>query len=251
MRKFAFAALATSLMATPALADEAIWTGPYAGITAGWNSTLSDSNATLGGNWTSEPSALQSLVATNMSAKQSTNNGNIGAHLGYNFQTGGLVLGAEFEASAIGGKDERTTSPVVYNSSSLNYVFTNKIDPKSLLALKARLGAAIGSSTMIYATGGWAWVDATHSASITSSQNYKKLGELSKTHNGFIVGAGLEHKLDSHLSIRAQYDYTDQGDVSYTTAYLPGSAYTAPAYSETISQDLCMHLVRVGVSYHF
>lgn len=250
MRKFALAALAASAFATPALADEATWTGPYLGITAGWNSTSSDSNATLGGAWASEGTALQTLVSTNLSTKQSTNNGNIGAHLGYNFQTGGLVLGAEFEASAIGGKDVRTTDPVVYNS-SLNYVITNTIDPKSLMAIKARLGAAIGSSTMVYATGGWAWVDANHAAGITSSGNYKKLGELSKTHNGFIIGAGLEHKLDSHLSVRAQYDYTDQGDVSYTTAYLPGSSFTSPVYSETISQDLRMHLIRVGVSYHF
>ena len=253
MRKFAFTAIAASFIATPALADDVNWTGPYAGITAGWNSTSSQSDVTLGGNWANENSALRTLVATNFSTKQHTNNGNIGAHLGYNFQTGGLVLGAEFEASAVGGKAERVTSPVVYNNTSLSYVFANGIDPKSMMALKARLGAVVGGKTMIYATGGLAWVDADYAAGMVSSQSYQKLGGLSKTRHGFIVGGGIEHKLDSHLSIRAEYDYTDQGHVTYATSYLPGSSFAPPTYNytETVSQDLQLHLLRVGVSYHF
>ena len=252
MRKFIFSVLGGMAIATPALADEANWTGPYVGVIAGWNATRSDTAATLGGTWSTEAAATRTAVIDGLAARQSNNNGNIGAILGYNYQTGGIILGLEAGASTIGGSNERITGPISpVGISALNFVFSNKIDPKSLISVKSRLGAAVGSHTMIYATGGWAWVDANHSASITSNGNYKKLGELGKTHNGFIVGAGIEHKLDSHLSIRAQYDYTDQGDVTYATAYLPGSAFTSPAYSETLSQDLRLHLLRVGVSYNF
>lgn len=35
------------------------------------------------------------------------------------------------------------------------------------------------------------------------------------------------------------------------TTYEPGSSFTAPAYTETMNQSLSLHLLRVGVSYHF
>jgi len=256
MRNFAFAALSSMVIATPAFAEDGAWTGLYGGITAGYNAAKSDSTVVLGGQWAAEPTATQTLVTTNFSTKQDVNGGNIGANIGYLYQTGNLVMGLEIEAASIGGNETRS-SGLVTVSANQNYTFTNTIDPKSMVDVKVRLGAAISDKTLIYANAGWAWVSANHSAGVTGAYgllvngNYKKLGDLSKAHNGFIVGLGLEQKLDSHFSIRGQYEYSDQGHVSYTTAYLPNSILTSPAYSETVNQNLRLHLFRVGVSYHY
>jgi opacity protein-like surface antigen len=86
---------------------------------------------------------------------------------------------------------------------------------------------------------------------LLANGNYLKLGLTSKTHNGFIIGGGVEHRISNNFSLRLQYDYTDQGDVSYPTTYLPTSLNTTPAYSETVSQNLRVHLIRVGFNYHF
>jgi len=260
MRKFAFAALATMTVATPAMAEDGSWTGGYGGITAGYNVSKSDSAVTLGGAWTTSAAALQTLVVSNMSVKQQTKGGDIGIALGYQYQTGGVVFGLEAEAAAIGGNAVRSSGTVTY-SAAQNFKFTNTIDPKTMIALKARLGGVVGENTLIYLNGGWAWVSANHAATVTASEltglgllangNYLKQGLTSKTHNGFIIGGGVEHRISNNFSLRLQYDYTDQGDVSYPTTYLPTSLNTTPAYSETVSQNLRVHLIRVGFNYHF
>ncbi|MFC3174307.1 outer membrane protein [Novosphingobium bradum] len=259
MRKFVLASLASMAVATPALADDGSWTGAYGGISAGYSSASSRSEASLGGQWTLMPAAQAAQVTSNLSTKQTTHNGAIGAHIGYNYQTGDVVLGAELEATTLGGSAVRSSGLVTY-SATQNYTFTNSVDPKNLVALKARLGVAMGG-TLAYVAAGWAWVDSYQSAGITGTDlnglgllangSYRKLGENQKTRNGVIVGVGLEQRLSSRFSIRAQYDYTDQGTITYATAYLPNSLNTVPAYTETMNQNLRVHLVRAGVSYHF
>lgn len=260
MRKFAFAALAGMTVATPALAEDGSWTGGYGGITAGYNISKSDSTVTLGGAWTTAPTALQTLVTSNMSAKQQTKGGDIGINFGYLYETGGVVFGVEGEAAAIGGNAIRSSGTVAY-SAAQNFRFTNTIDPKTMIALKARLGGVVSDDTLIYVNAGWAWVSANHATTVTASEltglgllangNYLKQGGTSKTHNGFLVGGGVEHRIATNFSIRLQYEYTDQGDVNYATTYLPTSLNTTPAYSETVNQDLRIHLIRVGFNYHF
>ena len=74
---------------------------------------------------------------------------------------------------------------------------------------------------------------------------------MSVSLDGYIVGGGVEQKLGNRLSARVEYNYTDQGRANYATSYRPGSTFVTPAYNENLSQDLRLHLVRVGVNYHF
>jgi len=256
MRKFAFAALASMTVATPALADEGSWTGLYGGVTAGYNVSKSDSAATVGGTWTTEPAAKQALVTSNLSARQQTKGGDIGINVGYLYQTGALVLGVEGEAVALGGKAINATGTIAYTATE-NYKFTNTIDPKTMIALKARLGAAVGPDTLLYINAGWAWVSANQSATVTgalgllANGNYMKEGATSRTRNGFLIGGGVEQRIAENFSLRLQYEYTDQGDITYNTVALPNSLANMAGYTETINQNLRVHLIRVGANYHF
>lgn len=239
-------------MATPAFAEDEDWTGPYAGVHAGYSTGQSDSDVALSGAWTSESTALQSYVADNFSDRRKPEGFNFGAQLGYNYQTAGnFVIGAEGDFSVLSADDARSTGLVPTTPfPALSYNFGNAVDAKHMFSLRAKAGVAL-DKTLIYATGGWAWVNTEVGATMQSNGGYNKAGTAKKTLDGFIVGGGIEQKLGSKVSARIDYAFTDQGSQVYTTAYQPGSTFTSPVYTETVKQDLKLHLIRVGVNFHF
>lgn len=250
MKKLLLAATVGCMTATPALADDGDWTGAYIGVSVGYTAAKSDSTTALSGAWTSESAGLQSEVVSRYAAAQSVDDVNFGGQIGYNYQTGGAVLGVEVDIAALSGDSVVTRTQASTLFPTLSYTYTNRVDPKSMVALKARAGAAMGN-TLFYAEGGWAFVKADLGADLTSNGGYNKSGRLSKTMDGFILGAGVEHKFSSNVSARLSYNYADLGEESYVNGYNAGSAFVTPAYTETMTQDLRMHLVRVGINFHF
>ena len=213
----------------------------------GYTDAKSDQTVVLGGNWSTESAALQTRVVTDYPTAGRVKDFNYGAQIGYNIQAGNsLVIGLEADVSGLSGKDVQTRT----SSGSPSYTIVNTVDPKVTYGIKGKLGIATGN-TLFYATGGWGWTQADLATDITSSGGYHKISAFSHTFSGYEVGGGLEHRFGSNLSVRAEYVYTDQGDVTYTTGYATGSAFQSPAYSETFTQDLKMHLVRVGFNLHF
>jgi opacity protein-like surface antigen len=253
MRKtLTFAALAACAIATPALAQD--WTGAYAGISGGGSDIKSDQSVVVGGSWASEPQALQDFVTATFPTDGKDQNINYGAQIGYNVQAaGGLVIGVEADVSGLAGKEVTTTGPVPYPPGpTLTYTVTNTLDPKVTYGVKGKLGFAAGDM-MFYATGGWSWTQADIAVDILSNANYHKTAAMSHTFDGWQVGGGIEQRVSPNLSLRLDYAYSDQGDVTYDTAYAAGSAFAPPAfnYTETYTQDFRMHLLRVGINMHF
>ena len=250
MRKFVtLGALAIAAAATPALADDsdASWTGAYVGVNAGYTDAKSDQTVVLGGNWSTESAALQTRVATDYPTASHVKDFNYGGQIGFNVQVGSsLVVGIEADVSGLSGKD----SQIRTSAGAPTYTIANTFDPKVTYGVKGKLGFAAGN-TLFYATGGYGWTQADLATDITSSGGYHKASAFSHTFNGYEVGGGIEHRFGGKLGLRLEYVYTDQGDVTYTTGYVAGSAFVTPAYSETFTQDLRMHLVRVSMNYHF
>ncbi|QIG52898.1 porin family protein [Altererythrobacter sp. BO-6] len=246
------AAAATAVSASPAMAqDDESWTGLYAGVHVGLSEVQSESDVTLGGAWSTETQGLRDFIVANAGADQKEDNVNLGLQLGYNYQTGPVVFGAEIEFSSFEKNHIETRGPLKQTANAAtSYTFSNTVKPESLASAKAKLGLTTGS-TLFYLTGGWAMAEMKFGAGITSSANYLKQGSLKKDTDGFTVGGGIEQRLTRNISARLSYDYTDQGSVNYTTAYRPGSAFTTPAYSETVNQDLKLHFIRLGVNYTF
>ncbi|MGQ7829134.1 outer membrane protein [Altererythrobacter sp. Z27] len=243
---------AAAASASPALAqDDENWTGIYAGVHVGLSEAQSQSDVTLGGNWSTEPQALRDFIVANAGTAQKEDNVNLGLQLGYNYQTGPVVLGVEAEFSSFEKNHSEVRGPLkLTDTATTSYTFSNKAKPESIAAAKVKLGLTTGS-TLFYAAGGWAVAEMKFGAGIASSANYLKEGRLKKDTNGFVIGGGVEQRLTRNLSARLSYDYTDQGSVNYTTAYLPESAFKIPEYSESIDQDLKLHFVRLGVNYKF
>jgi len=242
-------AMSACCIASPALANEdADWTGAYVGIHAGYTSLKTDSAPTLSGQWSAESAALRAEVVDKWSASQSVENMHFGAQLGYNMDVGGVVAGIEGDFTLHNGSDDLVRGPIAAPSPS--YTYGNHIDPKHSFSVRGKLGVPLGKS-LIYAHGGWGWTRAEVAADIVSSGGYTKEGRVTETFDGYIIGGGIEHKVGSNASVRLEYSYADQGDVTYATAYRTGSTFVSPAYNETFTQDLRMHQVRIGLNYHF
>lgn len=250
---FTLSAIAACAIATPSFADEeGDWTGAYVGLSAGYTDAKSDQTVALSGAWTSESAPLQTHVVSFYPNNTKVQDINYGAQLGYNYQTGGgLVLGLEAEVTGLSGSDAAgkplTATPPF---PALSYASSTTFDPKVAYGLKAKLGFASGK-TLFYATGGWGWTNADITMDITSNGGYQKVASISHTFDGYQVGGGIEHKLGSNMSLRLDYTYTDQGDFVFNTAYTPTSTFQTPAYVETFRSDLRMHMIRLGVNFHF
>lgn len=248
-------AISACCIASPALAEvDADWTGAYIGIHAGYTSMKSDSTPTLGDDWiANEPATRRADVISKWSAQQKVENAHFGAQLGYNLDAGGVVVGVEADFTLHNGSDDLVRGPLVDSTSSgLSYTFGNHIDPKYAMSLRGKLGLPLGK-TLVYAHGGWGWTRAEVAADIVSNGGYTKEGRVTETFDGYIIGGGIEHKVGSNASVRLEYSYADQGDVTYATAYRTGSTFAPPTYNytETFTQDLRMHQVRIGLNYHF
>lgn len=151
-----------------------------------------------------------------------------GGHVGYNHQSGNLVLG--IEGTYAGGElDGSTTCLFVLNCArDLNWLGT----------IEGRIGYAFGNS-LVYARGGVAWGELETDVSIFGFN----LVSGSETHTGWTAGFGFEHMFGSNLITRIEYAHVDLGDEVHT---LNGVVGPIP---DTVEAEI--DTLRLGVSFKF
>jgi outer membrane immunogenic protein len=147
-----------------------------------------------------------------------------GVTLGYNFQTGTWVWGAEgdIDMSSIKGT---TTCGVAGTCETKN---------DWLGTARLRLGYAGWNNLLPYITGGAAFGD----IKATSST----FGSASKTKFGYVFGGGLEYAFYSNWSVKAEYLYASLGDFDCGTSC---------GGTPTDSVDFKTSIVRAGLNYRF
>lgn len=185
------------------------WGGFYAGL----NGQLGVGNFTQGGSQVFG-SALGGLG---------------GVTVGYNYQSGQLLIGAEADAgfgsiSGNGNFGRATNSSGVMNG---------------LGTIRARAGYIFNQRLLFYVTGGYAGTVLNGKVSdYAFSPNYL----LNEGHylNGFAVGAGVEYAITTKISIKGEYLFTGFGAHSYFSG-TRDSTYSGANIS----------LIRAGVNYHF
>ena len=175
-----------------------------------------------------------------------------GLQLGYRFQfQNHLVLGFELDYSQLDLDDSRSTGPTpVPSFPFLSYDFSNSIELDDMATLRATLGYAFNNH-LLYATGGWARVDAEATAGVISNGGYNKFGRKADRIDGITWGVGYEYDFGNQWSLRAEYLMTDMDDLRFDTEYQPGSTFVSPSYDESVRQDLDIDLLRIGVNYRF
>lgn len=153
---------------------------------------------------------------------------NTGILAGWNYQMDSFIMGIEGDW-AFGGQVADNDEPAELTELDFNNIAT----------LRARLGWAM-DNTMIYATGGVAFVDSTFSTTDLGGGS----AEDSSWLTGWVIGGGMEHGFSDRISGRLEYSYMDLPDTDYA---LVNGAATADV-SQTFDG---IHTIRVGLSYNF
>jgi outer membrane immunogenic protein len=141
-----------------------------------------------------------------------------GGQIGYNWQ-GVFGLGRSW---VVGVEADFQGSGISDNS------FGDKASLNWFGTVRGRLGYAFGP-TLLYGTGGFAY------------GNVKNSGFGTETQTGYVVGGGVEYKINPSWSVKGEYQFLslDASDLSG-----PG-ALGAPERDTTE-----VHTVRVGLNYH-
>lgn len=151
-----------------------------------------------------------------------------GATVGYNYQSGQLLVGAEADVGFgyVGGNGNfgaGTTS-----SGKINGLGT----------IRGRVGYVF-NRTLFYVTGGYAGTELNGKiADYAGSPNL----QLNESHylNGYAVGLGVEYPVTTKISIKGEYLFTGFGSQGFF-----GGTRDAASSGADIS------LIRAGVNYHF
>ena len=195
------------------------WTGFYVG--GYYGTSLSQSEATTG-----VVGGSVDLNDTGLTA---------GGTLGYNWQfsPAGLV-GIEGDFGWLGTKR-------IFN----DFDSAQQFGVKSTwyATLRGRLGYVTGPS-VLYVTGGAAWVNVEESFGIPAAVSVTK-----DTETGWTAGVGIETKLSRSWTTKTEYLYMDLGSSSVTGA----TGLTAPAGAATLAAnyDNQFHVIKTGLNYKF
>jgi outer membrane immunogenic protein len=159
------------------------------------------------------------------------NGGFIGGQVGYNWQAMGSpwVFGVELDSA---WADFGSTNTV---AGSGVLVAVNS-DANYMGSLRGRVGYAVWDRTMLYATGGVAWLNNEISVVATSGPFTAGISDT-KTHIGGTIGVGIEHAFAPNLSAKAEYRYTAYGSETYFSS-LGGVSLDADTHKFLVGANL-------------
>lgn len=227
----------------PAFVAASSWTGAYVGLNAGYGWGNSD-GAPLG-NDLNPP-----FIANVPSLRPKGFIG--GGQIGYNWQSGPWVLGAELDFSGMDAKAEQSVNPFFIGKGSATY--TTKYD--WLLTARARAGITFAQNWLLYVTGGLAvtQVKETIAGGNVFGGDFT-VWSGSKTLVGGTVGGGLEYAFAPNWSMKAEYLYAKFEDSSPSMSYSsppPLAGFGARDGFGTIAKfNHDLNIVRIGVNYKF
>ena len=217
------------------------WTGFYAGVNAGYG--WGDSDLTV----TPDTPGFFSGALDLAGFGRSSNEGSFtaGGQVGYNYQIGAAVIGAEADLNYINLND--------------HYVATRSVGgvTETLQAghkvqwfgtMRARLGFTPTERMMVYATGGVAFgsVKSHSSYVLTGVPSDAFVGSNSDTRWGWAIGAGAEYAFTNNLTTKVEYMYVDLDSKHYTAR----SATSAlPSYR--VKDETSFQVVRAGLNYKY
>lgn len=235
----ALSGLAAGAPAFAQTAGDTSWSGPYVGLNLGYG----------GGDFKYDASGTTDTAGADPASarlRQSSSGVIGGGQIGYNHElSNGVVLGVETDIAAadIGAKTSLSSVDSLGNTSATSV--KSKID--YLGTVRGRIGKAMFDGRFVpYVTGGFAY------GGVKSSgyDNATGFSTPTSTQTGWTAGAGAEYALTTHLSMKAEYLYTDLGrdNVANGGDYSVGGA---TLYNASASEKATANVMRVGVNYRF
>lgn len=193
------------------------WTGFYAGLQGGyaWGSNKVRIDTAGGG-----------FAPISFRAGEDTAFG--GAHGGFNYQLGGVVLGIEGDVEALNSRSR-------FDGIGLSA----RVSQDWQGSARAHLGLAF-DRLMVYGTGGVSFTEYERRV-FTAGGGFGE--RLTSARAGWNLGAGLNFAFTDNLILGAEYRYTDFGRNRFA------SSGAFPGLSG--SQELTSHSARASVAYKF
>lgn len=192
------------------------WTGFYAGLQGGYS---------WGSNRVRIGSAGGAFAPISFRAGENSAFG--GAHGGFNYQLGGIILGIEGDVEALNSRSR-------FDGIGLSA----RVSQDWQGSARARLGLAF-DRLMVYGTGGVSFTEYERRVFAPGALSER----LTSARTGWDVGAGVNFAFTDHLILGAEYRYTDFGRNRFASSgAFPGL---------TGSQELTAHSARASVAYKF
>jgi opacity protein-like surface antigen len=221
------------------------WNGFYFGVNAGYGWATGSSTTDFAGGLTGAATTPSGTGATELGnasliASSSPRGGIAGGQLGFNWQAGMVVLGAEFDAQWSG---QQTTAAVVCLPAC---TAAENVKIRSLTTGRARIGLAF-DWLMPYVTAGGALVNAQDNLTVTVGGVTGNFQSLSNTTLGWTAGGGVDIALSSNWSARVEYLHIRANDLN-SAAPIPGFLGVGQVTESAAFRD---NIIRVGLNYRF
>jgi outer membrane immunogenic protein len=157
-----------------------------------------------------------------------------GGQVGFNWQTGPVVLGVEFQGdwASLSGSNVSLAFPLTTNRTRINSIFD----------VTGRVGYA-WDAALLYVKGGGAWVRDRYDNRVTLTGVLND--SATETRSGWVIGVGFEYGFTPNWSVGVEYDHFDFGtrNVSFFT---PAGVF---AVNDRVRQDVDM--VKAKLNWRF
>ena len=255
MKSFFHGAVATVMLAVPALAADMpvkapppvavaaySWSGCYVGAAFGyaWGTSKQTSpDGVFGG------VVIPQLVGIDLTDKYRVKGPLVGGEAGCNYQTGNWVFGIEVDGSLSDAKGLARTSAAAI-AQGINPIRQFTTEQNWLATARGRLGYS-WDRWLLYVTGGAAvsGLDVNNDASLAGPLFNRRPNRISRL--GWIAGLGSEYALGGGFSVKSEFLFADFGTLHYSDT--PASNGCVQCFSANVKfQEV---IVRVGVNYKF
>jgi outer membrane immunogenic protein len=173
-----------------------------------------------------------------------------GVQGGYNWQFGGLVVGAEADANWLAGAASRTLGPGAIPVINPNDYMVDSTRAKFLLTARPRVGWA-WDRVLLYVTGGYAY-GTVHTVDTVGAFGglTVNVSDVTSKRSGWTAGAGVEWAFWNGWSTKLEYLYVDLGSFNTPT---PGTNTLGFPLDLTVNvhHKYTDNIVRAGLNYHF
>src|SRR6516162_2811438 len=229
------------------------WTGIYFGVNAGYGWASGSSTTVFGGGLTNAglPAppgtttplgrGATELGGTALFSSSSARGGIAGGQIGFNWQAGMVVFGAELDAQWSG---QSNTVSLICTPPTPGCTASEAIKIRSLTTGRARVGLAF-DWLMPYVTAGAALVNERDDLTVNVGGLSASFPPLSGTTLGWTAGAGVDVALSSNWSARLEYLHIRANGIT-SSVLIPGVLGNGSAAETATYRD---NIVRVGLNY--
>lgn len=174
-----------------------------------------------------------------------------GGELGFNWQTGQMVVGleADFDASDMNGSAVRSPILDVTGAPSPTGFLQASQKTDWFGTLRARVGFTPADRWLLYVTGGLAYARVNYSAvtDFRPAGNVFYAASVSETKVGWTLGGGTEWAVGGNWTTKLEYLYYDPGNETFVA----NPSIALPPFQVEYDSRTSAQIVRVGVNYKF